>query len=177
MGGHTVEFKARCKDMERVRAVLRVMGAEFRGEDHQVDTYFLVPRGRLKLREGNIENALIFYERENISGPKKCDYLLTPVVPGSNLRSLLGKAFGILTVVDKHREIYYAGNVKIHLDSVSGLGCFVEAEAGDSDGSVGESELLAQCREFLVRFGVEADDLVDVSYSDLLRSTGETRNE
>ena len=45
-----VEIKARCPDPERVRAILRQHGAEYKGLDHQVDTYFNVPQGRLKLR-------------------------------------------------------------------------------------------------------------------------------
>ena len=56
-----VEIKAKCSDPKRVRNILESKGAEYRGLDHQIDTYFRVPNGRLKLREGNIENALIFY--------------------------------------------------------------------------------------------------------------------
>jgi adenylate cyclase, class 2 len=59
-----VEIKARCSDPEKIRTILRARGARFAGLDHQVDTYFRVSAGRLKLREGKIENALIFYCRE-----------------------------------------------------------------------------------------------------------------
>ncbi len=31
---------------------------KFAGTDHQIDTYFNTAKGRLKLREGNIEKAL-----------------------------------------------------------------------------------------------------------------------
>ncbi|NDC79066.1 MAG: adenylate cyclase, partial [Chitinophagia bacterium] len=54
-----VEIKARCGDPSGIRKFLLNQGADFIGTDHQRDTYFHVPTGRLKLRRGNIENALI----------------------------------------------------------------------------------------------------------------------
>ena len=51
---------------QQVRAALKRLDARFIGTDHQVDTYFRVPSGRLKVREGRIENALIFYRRSNV---------------------------------------------------------------------------------------------------------------
>ena len=64
------EIKAACSDSESIRQTLTTLNADFRGKDHQVDTYFNVPSGRMKLREGNIEHSLIYYERNNQSGPK-----------------------------------------------------------------------------------------------------------
>jgi len=44
------EFKARLKDEPRVREALKKLGARFVGTDYQIDTYFRVPSGRLKVR-------------------------------------------------------------------------------------------------------------------------------
>ncbi len=55
-----IEFKARCRDHQPLQKLLEEKGARYEGEDHQVDTYFTVPRGRLKLREGSIERKLIY---------------------------------------------------------------------------------------------------------------------
>jgi adenylate cyclase class 2 len=71
-----IEIKAKCADHEPIRQILLEKGADFRGTDHQIDTYFKVPNGRLKLREGNIENTLIHYERENEEGPKQSNVTL-----------------------------------------------------------------------------------------------------
>ena len=60
-----IEIKAKSKTQEKVRDLLLANDAAFKGEDHQIDTYFNVANGRLKLREGNIENNLIHYIREN----------------------------------------------------------------------------------------------------------------
>ena len=162
-----IEIKARCANPGAVRDVLRSRHARFAGTDHQIDTYFRVPEGRLKLRQGNIENALIAYRRPDQAGPKESDVALAEVSNGDQLRAVLERSLGVLVMVDKRREIYYIENVKFHIDDVAGLGSFVEIEAcgapdGDRDG------LLRQCREYMAAFGIDEQDLVEVSYSDLL---------
>lgn len=162
-----IEIKARCEDLGAVRAHLTALGARFVGEDHQIDTYFRVERGRLKLREGTIERALIFYERREVRGLKRSDVILYHPAPSTSLPAILSQALGVRAVVDKRREIYFIDNVKFHLDRVEGLGAFVEIEAiGDADDD--EAALRAQCAHFLERFGLPADALVAASYSDLL---------
>lgn len=163
-----VEIKARCTDHEAVRAVLASLGSRKVGLDHQVDTYFKVPNGRLKLREGSIENSLIHYHRPDQSGPKTSDVLLYRVDPDPSLKDVLARALGVLVVVDKQREIHFVNNVKIHLDDVSGLGTFLEIEAIDADGSHSEGQLQEQCQTFMDHLGVKEADLLDVSYSDML---------
>src|SRR3990167_952738 len=98
-----IEIKARCTDHEKIRELLRSHGANFKGTDHQVDTYFNVRNGRLKLREGNFENFLVFYERENIDGPKQSSVLLFKNDPVSPLKSILLHSLGALVVVNKSR--------------------------------------------------------------------------
>lgn len=163
-----IEIKARSNKQDAIRDLLLTAGAEFRGTDHQTDTYFRVPHGRLKLREGHIENQLIHYRRANQEGPKQADVLLFPSVPGSGLKEILTAALGILVVVDKVREIYFIGNVKFHLDHVKGLGSFVEIEAIDKEGTIGRETLLEQCNHYLGLFGIIPEELVSVSYSDML---------
>ncbi len=163
-----IEIKARSHDQDRVREILKSKNADFKGIDHQIDTYFKVGDGRLKLREGNIENKLIHYTRENVSGPKRSDITLFESEPKSTLKDILTKACGVLVVVDKKREIYFIDNVKFHIDVVENLGTFVEIEAIDDDGSIGKEKLLEQCQFYLGLFGIADEDLVSVSYSDLL---------
>lgn len=132
-----VEIKARCEDPGRIRDILIAHKARFEGKDHQVDTYFNSREGRLKLREGTIENALIHYRRDNISGPKTSRVILFPTERRSRLKDILERANEVLCVVDKQREIFFIDNVKFHIDRVEGLGSFVEIEAIDLDGSRG----------------------------------------
>ena len=163
-----VEIKAQCARHDDVRAMLQSRGADFRGTDHQVDTYFNVARGRLKLREGHIENALIHYQRDDVCGPKRSDVVLYRAPRDASLKESLAAALGVLVVVDKRREILFIGNVKFHLDTVAGLGEFIEIEAIDEDGTMGVEKLRAQCEHYLGLLSVPSEDLVAESYSDLL---------
>jgi len=163
-----VEIKAECRDHEKIRLILKSRGADFKGKDHQIDTYFKTNDGRLKLRQGNIENCLIYYKRENQRGPKQCDAVLHKTESGSPLKEILSRALGVLAVVDKEREIYFIGNVKFHLDIVKDLGTFVEIEAIDRDQTIGKEELLKQCRHYMDLFGIKPEELLSTSYSDFL---------
>lgn len=162
-----IEIKARCVHPEEIRDLLNNLQAEFIGTDYQTDTYFNVPHGRLKLREGNIENALIHYFRNDQAGPKRSDISLYKTQPRSDLKQVLTAALGLLAVVSKRRQIYFIENVKFHIDEVQQLGAFVEVEAIDRDGSIGEEKLREQCQYYLNLFKIRKEDLVEVSYSDL----------
>lgn len=166
-----VEIKARSEHPERIRQILSERNALFKGLDRQIDTYFTVPNGRLKLRQGRIECQLIHYERPDQAGPKPS--LVTLYQPGpepavKELKELLTRALGVLIVVDKQREIYFIDNVKFHIDTVEQLGSFVEIEAIDTSGEIGRGILLRQCRDYMALFGIQDRDLVECSYSDLL---------
>ncbi|MEK6845334.1 MAG: class IV adenylate cyclase [Nanoarchaeota archaeon] len=189
MGHINVEIKAKSSHLDEIRNVLKSLHADFRGVDQQIDTYFKVPSGRLKLREGNIlealnyqtfkaspnsksvyyiENYLIQYDREDRDGPKQSNVVLYESTPKSTLKEALTKALGILVVVDKQREIYFIDNVKFHLDRVRDLGTFVEIEAIDKNPSIGRDKLLEQCELYKSLFKISPEDLISVSYSDLL---------
>ena len=163
-----IEFKAKTNTLFEQENLLQKHNPLFIGEDHQVDTYFNIPVGRLKLREGNIENALIHYEREDFAGAKSSHVLLYQHQPDKTLKEILIKTLGIKAVVDKRRKIYFINNVKFHFDTVAGLGTFVEVEAIDKDGSIGKEKLQAQCDEYAALFGIEAKDYCSVSYSDMI---------
>lgn len=163
-----VEIKAKCSDQNKVREILKSRHADYIGVDHQVDTYFKVNSGRLKLREGDIENFLIYYDRGNEEGPKESKIILFKNNPSSTLKEILTTANGILAVVDKTREIYFIGNVKFHIDSVKNLGEFVEIEAIDKDGLIGKDKLYEQCKEYTKLLDILETDLVSCSYSDLI---------
>lgn len=164
-----IEIKAKCFHPGKVEAFLLSNGARFVGLDHQKDTYFQVPAGRLKLRQGNIENSLIFYRRPNQEGPKQSDFSLSKVTDGLATEQLLEKALGIKVVVEKYRKIFFIDNVKFHLDEVPGLGSFVEIEAGNlSDASKTIEVLRDQCNYYMKAFEISEKDLINHSYSDMI---------
>jgi adenylate cyclase, class 2 len=173
------EFKARLERERHVRAALERVRARFVGTDHQIDTYFRVPAGRLKLREGKIENALIFYQRANAQRARQSNVRLVELPPGNRVKPVLVAALGVLAVVDKRRDIYFVGNVKVQLDRVRGLGKFVEVEAiKKSRAEAGSAKITnrtirQQAREFQKLLGIADSEIIPLSYSDMvLRKSG-----
>ena len=163
-----VEIRAKCRNPDEIRSMLIEAGADFKGTDHQIDTYFKVNRGRLKLREGNIEQSLIFYDRDNTADPKASRVILFENRTDSSLKQLLIASLGVKIVVDKVREIYFIENVKFHLDEVKNLGHFIEIEAIDNDGTIGRDQLQKQCEGYMKKFHIKSSDLLPDSYSDML---------
>ena len=163
-----VQFKARAADIARLENLLLPSAPLFLGEDHQADTYFRVPHGRLKLREGRIENALIHYERGDSPESRESQVILYQCLPDASLKEALTAALGVLVRVEKKRRIYFIDNVKFHFDEVEELGSFIEVEAIDKQGTAGLDVLQQQCAAYRKLFGIEKKDLVAHSYSDLL---------
>ena len=163
------EFKARSSDIDALEKKLLALDPQFIGEDLQVDTYFNVNNGRLKLREGKIENALIWYERKNEAEAKVSKVLLYQHAPDPTLKVILIKVLGIKVVVEKKRRIYFIGHVKFHFDTVPGLGTFVEVEAIDRTGDIGLPQLQQDCAKYASLFNIQPNDYVADSYSDMIK--------
>lgn len=167
------EFKARAKNLDALEKKLLQLNPEYIGEDNQTDTYFNVTKGRLKLREGNIENALIYYERQNTAIAKQSDVLLYQHQPDESLKDILTKLHGIKVVVKKVRKIYFIENVKFHFDTIDELGTFVEVEAIDNSGNIGSDsyrieKLKEQCNQYADLFEIKSEDYVSISHSDMI---------
>jgi len=135
---------------------------------HQDDTFFRVPHGRLKLRVfADGAGELIHYHRPDASGPKVSDYLITAVADPDSLREVLERACGLLGRVVKRRVLVLLGQTRVHLDSVEGLGEFLELEVVLRDGQ-SEAEGTAVADELLAALGVPPEDLLSGAYLDLL---------
>lgn len=165
-----IEIKCLVSELGRYRNILEELGANKKGVDLQVDTYFNVPSGRLKLREGNVENSLIYYNRVETDGLKESDIELERFKEKTNLKNILKKSLGIKIEVSKKREIYFLKNVKIHLDEVEGLGFFVEIEAIDTDEKFSVDELHLQCNKLIKKFNLNEDKFIPFSYSDFFKA-------
>ncbi len=162
-----IEIKARYADRERAEQILSSLGAGPAGVFQQKDTYFNVARGRLKLRQLAVdEGQLIYYRREDSSGPKRSDYEISATTDPEALRSILDGLLGSWVEVEKTRQVWLWENVRIHLDDVEGLGHFVELEAVTEEQGVDESR---QRVETLMRaLEIDEDQLIDGSYSDMV---------
>jgi adenylate cyclase class 2 len=166
-----IELKARDPDPARSLQVSLHLGAEDHGWLQQLDTYFKVPQGRLKLREQDGVAELIYYERSDEAVERVSNYRIVPITDSDALKDALAAALGILVSVEKSRRLLLWRNVRIHLDEVPGLGSFIELEAvaeADSDLSV-EYRNIADLREAL---GISGDRILAAGYSDELLRVG-----
>jgi adenylate cyclase, class 2 len=163
-----IEIKARTSKTAEIRKWLLDNNAVYKGTDFQTDTYFNTVKGRLKLRQGNIENNLIYYERQNQAGPKQSDFSLVEVADAVGLKEMLTAAVGIKVAVEKQREIFFIDNVKFHLDTLEQLGSFVEIEASNKYAPLSPEQLKEQCNFYMQQFAINENDLIDISYSDML---------
>jgi len=164
-----IELKARVGDHEFLRKTLSALGAHYVGTFQQTDLYFKVPEGRLKLREikDNRTAELIYYERENIPGPKKDDAFILKIQEPEDLKKILKKILIPLTVIEKVREIYQYQGTKIHLDTVKKLGKFVEFERRTSDDSKVVKKDRRILEKLMDKLEIEPSNLEPLSYSDL----------
>ena len=163
------EVKARTSRQTEIRAWLLANGAELHGTDFQTDTYFHLPTGagRLKLREGNIENNLIHYRRSDDAEARVSDVALTQVADAASLKNILARALGVLVEVRKRREIYFIENVKFHLDDLENLGQFIEIEAIAMTPDISLEILQSQCARYMAMLSIQPDDILAESYSDM----------
>ncbi len=163
-----IEFKAELRDLALARSIARALGAAYVTTMEQTDTYFRVARGRLKRRECPGEPVeYIFYERAAVAGPRPSDY---QVLTEDRARERFGtRPLPVWLTVRKVRELYMIANVRIHLDTVEGLGTFLEFEAvvSDAHGPDGCTRAVQDLRD---RFGPALGEAVASSYSDLLEA-------
>ncbi len=132
--------------------------------------YFAVARGGLKLREETPGRPhLIQFERASEPQQRESRYRIIELGDPETLRAALTSALGATVVVCKTRRLFLWRQVRIHLDTVEGLGSFVELEAVAPPGSdlAGEHALVEILRE---RLGITDERLVASGYAEQLRS-------
>jgi len=178
-----LEIKARARDP--ADALRRAAELEPRPHsvERQVDTYFLVPRGRLKLRRrwtaaeprvGVVPDReqpceLIAYGRPDTAGARRSDYLLLPFPAESHVEDVLELASGLDARVEKIRTVFLHDNVRIHLDDVAGLGSFLELEA-ILDKTCDEAAAERKIHRLRAHLGIRDEDLIAASYREMVRA-------
>jgi len=165
-----VAVKVRCPDLGPVRAKAAALAASPAQDIDQRDTFFVVPGGRLKVREfRDGSGELIAYERRNQAGPRESVYTRAACPDARTLVEALSRVLGVRGTVVKRRELLVVGRTRIHLDEVEGLGSFVELEVvlGD-DASVAGG--VREVQELLDALGLERSALVGDAYIDLLEA-------
>jgi len=177
-----LEIKARLPDPAAALRRAEELEARPHSVERQVDTYFVVPRGRLKLRRrwtaaepraGVVPDReqpceLIAYGRPDSAGARRSDYLLLPLPPESRVDDVLELAAGLDARVEKIRTVFLHDNVRIHLDEVVGLGSFVELEA-ILDASCDEETAARKIERLRAHLAIRDEDLLAGSYREMIR--------
>ena len=165
-----IEIKARVNDWGRLRSIAGTLSDRPVEIIDQLDTFFTCPRGRLKLRYlSPTRGELIVYEREDVTGSKASRYLITATPEPDQLREVLTRALGVIGTVRKRRYLYLAGQTRIHLDEVDGLGTFLELEVVMLPNQpTAEGEQIAA--DLMKKLGVKPRDLIAGAYVDMLAS-------
>ncbi len=163
-----IEIKARVGSISALARKVAGIASEGPVEILQDDTFFRCEAGRLKLRAfADGTGQLIFYRRENQSGPKESFYQLTRTDEPDSLRETLSLAYGQSGRVRKHRTLFIVGKTRVHLDRVEGLGEFLELEVVLGDGEATEAGV-EEADDLMERLGVLPTDLIEGAYVDLL---------
>lgn len=163
-----IEIKARVHDFAGLRQKAEKLSDRPCQVIHQEDTFFNCPRGRLKLRElGPEQGQLVYYVRQDISGPKHSDYQIVDTKNPAGLKMILAEAYGVRGVISKVRYLYMVGETRIHLDDVKGLGKFMELEVVlRPDQTDGDGQVIAE--NLMDQLGILEGDLIETAYVDML---------
>lgn len=170
-----VELKV-AADHERVRPRLAELGVRSRGTVDQVDTYFTHPvrdfgetdeAFRIRLETGDGDTAArVTYKGPLVEAASKTrEEIETGVEDGETMeRILVELGFEPFETVEKRRERFVIDEYTVTLDSVTGLGEFVEVET--------EAESVDPAREgaeaVLRDLGLDPDEQIRTSYLGLL---------
>ncbi len=133
----------------------------------QDDTFFAVAHGRLKLRrfaDGSAE--LIQYHRDDSADAKASDYVRVPVADADALAEALTRACGTRGRVRKRRLLLMAGQTRMHLDRVDGLGDFLELEVVLRDGQ-SDADGTAIAERLMAALAIAPEDRLAGAYLDL----------
>jgi adenylate cyclase class IV len=163
-----IEIKAHSTDFEEQAQIAAGIADGLPALIEQTDTFFHVPRGRLKLREfGNGTGELIQYTRADSSGPRQSTYVRSPTHEPQSLKEALTTALGVRAIVKKRRMLFMVGQTRIHLDEVMELGRFIELEVVLRPEQT-EEEGVIVAERLMSELGVQQADLVAEAYVDLL---------
>ena len=165
-----IEIKARVHDFAAIRRSAEALSDTSMQVIPQEDTFFFVPKGRLKLRQLAPDHAqLVYYERPDQEGPKRSNYHIFETDNPQGLKTTLTLALGVRGVVRKTRYLYLVGQTRVHLDEVEGLGQFMELEVVlHPDQSDAEGQSIA--RDLMTRLGVAESDLLERAYMDMIEA-------
>ncbi|MBI0584825.1 MAG: class IV adenylate cyclase [Methanomassiliicoccus sp.] len=144
-----IEIKCPCDDLAAVESKLIGLGAKPLGEVQQADVYLAHPcrdfgstDEALRLRREGEEVTLHYKGPKLDKVSKSREEIGAPLVKPEAVRTIFDRlGFRPVSEVRKSRRSFVLGEVEVSLDSVAGLGGFVELEVQDRPLEEGRSML------------------------------------
>ena len=168
-----IEVKARA-DHERIKELLRDLGARAIDVEHHYDTYYNAPHRDFSITDEALRirivngRAVLTYKGKKLDAVSKTREEFETGVDGDTMRSiLLSLGFVESGVVKKTRAVFELEDMTICLDSVDGLGEFIEVETmveSESDVELHRARVFG----FMERLGIGEGDSIRVSYLEML---------
>ena len=163
-----IEIKAVARAFDDQLAIAAKLATAGPTVQVQRDTFFVVPTGRLKLREiEGREAELIQYVRPDRVEPEASEYTIVKVPDPCALLTALSRSLGIRGVVEKHRTVFLQSETRIHFDQVRGLGEFIELEVV-CDSSDTHDQGYRVATDLMQALMIDDSDLIACAYIDLL---------
>ena len=157
-------IKAKIDSGKEMEKALAQLNSKFIGIDLQTDTYFETSHGKLKLRQGTIENLITHYERIPDGEAEKTNVYRYDVNPTEEEIEKLKSSHRVIGIVEKERKIYFIDHIKIHLDKLENEEEYIELEAIDRLNQYSHEELKRQCLDVKERLGIRESDIVQTGY-------------
>jgi predicted adenylyl cyclase CyaB len=164
-----LELKIKIDNRSEVLERVKLIDANYIGELNQVDIYYKINNGLLKLRLENGSQTLIKYIRNETQGDRWSDYQLISLEK-NDAKEYFKDILEIETIIEKQRLLYLFNNTRIHIDNVKDLGSFLELETLVVKG---KKDAAQRFEEIIGLLSLNKEDEIRKSYRDLmLEKTG-----
>ncbi len=164
-----LELKIKIDNRSEVLERVKLIDAHYIGELKQVDIYYKINNGLLKLRLENGSQTMIKYIRNETQDDRWSDYQLISLEK-NDAKEYFKDILEVETIVEKQRLLYLFDNTRIHIDSVKDLGSFLELETIVVKG---KKDAAQRFEEIIGLLSLSKKDEIRKSYRDLmLEKTG-----
>jgi adenylate cyclase class 2 len=167
-----VEVKARVDALDIIEERLQDMGFSLSASEEHSDVYLNHPARdfastdealRLRsVRSGDVERTVMTYKGPKLDSTTKTREEVNVTVKGDALSLLRLNGYTAVLTVKKSRRVYRKKDIEVCLDTVPGLGTFVEIECQSHELEEARARVMALAKEL----GLE--DLERRSYLELL---------
>ena len=159
-----LEIKIHMDSNDSPLKVLNNLHAEFVRDINQTDIYYSMPDSLLKLRVEDEGECLIKYNRDEENPDRFSDYEVI-YLKSSGTEKFFNSIFTLEAVVRKKRSLYLYNNTRIHLDTVQGLGTFMEFETLVINGM---DDARKRFKFLIKKFEIDITKQIKCSYRDLI---------